>query len=158
MALPIRTRPLSYQSLSASYPSPSEGRQNENHNHRKLTKLITWPQLVLLNETMSLSCRVTQEGRVMVESSEKTWYTREGNGKWLQYSCLENPMNSMKRQKVRAVKDELPRSVGANMLLEIGGEITPKRMKRWSQSKNNTQLGMWLVMEVKSDAVKNNIA
>ena len=51
-------------------------------------------------------------------------------------------MNSMKRQKDRAVKDELPRSVGANMLLEIGGEITPKRMKRWSQSKNNTQLGM----------------
>ena len=49
----------------------------------------------------------------MVESSDKTWSTGEGNGKPLQYSCLENPMNSMKRQKDRTLKDELPRSVGA---------------------------------------------
>ena len=41
------------------------------------------------------------------------WSTREENGKPLQYSCLENPMNSMKRQKDRTLKDELPRSVGA---------------------------------------------
>ena len=67
-------------------------------------------------------------------------------------------MNSMKRQKIRTLKDELPRSVSANMLLEISGEITPERMKRWSQSRNNTQLWMGLVMEVKSDAVKSNIA
>ena len=49
----------------------------------------------------------------MVESSDKTWFTGEGNGKPLQYSCLENPMNSTKRQKDRTLKDELPRSVGA---------------------------------------------
>ena len=49
----------------------------------------------------------------MVESSDKTWSTGERNGKPLQYSCLENPMNSMKRQKDRTLKDELPRSVGA---------------------------------------------
>ena len=49
----------------------------------------------------------------MVESSDKTWSTGEGNGKPLQYSCLENPMNSMKRQKGRTLKDELPSSVGA---------------------------------------------
>ena len=49
----------------------------------------------------------------MVESSDKTWSTREGNGKPLQYSCLENPTNSMKRQKDRTLKDELPRLVGA---------------------------------------------
>ena len=48
-----------------------------------------------------------------MESSEKTWPTGEGNGKPLQYSCLENLMNSMKRQKDRTLKDELPRSVGA---------------------------------------------
>ena len=48
----------------------------------------------------------------MVESSDKTWSTGEVNGKPLQYSFLENPMNSMKRQKDRALKDELPRSVG----------------------------------------------
>ena len=44
---------------------------------------------------------------------DRTWSTGEGNGKPLQYSCLENPMNSMKRQKDRTQKDELPRSVGA---------------------------------------------
>ena len=49
----------------------------------------------------------------MVESSNKTWSTGEGNGKPLQYSSLENPTNSMKRQKDRTLKDELPRSVGA---------------------------------------------
>ena len=49
----------------------------------------------------------------MVERSDKTWSTGEGNGKPLQYSCLENSMNSMKRQKDRTMKDELPRSVGA---------------------------------------------
>ena len=49
----------------------------------------------------------------MVESSDKTWSTGEGNGKPLQYSCLENPMNSMKSQKDVKLKDELPRLVGA---------------------------------------------
>ena len=58
-------------------------------------------------------CGATQEGWVMVERSEKMWCTREKNGKPLQYSCLENPMNSMKRQNDRILKEELPRSVGA---------------------------------------------
>ena len=49
----------------------------------------------------------------MVESSDKTWSTGEGNGKPLQHSCLENPMNSKKRQKDRTLKDEPPRLVGA---------------------------------------------
>ena len=57
-------------------------------------------------------CRATQDGWVMVESSDKTCSTGEGNGKPLQYSCLENPMNNMKRQKDRTLKDELPKSVG----------------------------------------------
>ena len=48
----------------------------------------------------------------MVESSDKTWSTGEGNGKLLQYSCLENPVNSMRRQKGRTLKDELSRWVG----------------------------------------------
>ena len=48
----------------------------------------------------------------MVGSSDRTWPTGEGNGKPLQYSCLKSPMNSMKRQKDRTLKDELPRSVG----------------------------------------------
>ena len=58
-------------------------------------------------------CGTTQDGRVMVERSDRMWSTGEGNGKPLQYSCLENPMNSMRRQKDRILKEELPRSVGA---------------------------------------------
>ena len=78
----------------------------------------------------------------MVESSDKIWSTGEGKGKPLQYFCLENSMNSVKRHKDRTLKDELPRLVGAQYAVEISGEITPERMKRQSQSKNNTQLWM----------------
>ena len=49
----------------------------------------------------------------MLESSYKMWSTGEGNGKTLQYSCLENPMNNMKRQDDRILQHVLPRSVGA---------------------------------------------
>ena len=87
-------------------------------------------------------CRATKDGQVMVEISDKMWSIGEGNGKSLQHSCLENPMNSMKRQKDMALKDELPRLVGAQYAMEISGEITPERMKRQSQSKNHTQLWM----------------
>ena len=55
----------------------------------------------------------TPDGRVMVEKSDRMWSTGKGNGKPLQCSCLENPMNSMKRQNDRILKEELPRSVGA---------------------------------------------
>ena len=55
--------------------------------------------------------RATQDRQVMVENSDKMWPTGEVNGKPLQYSCLENPMNSMKSEKI-GLKDELPRSVG----------------------------------------------
>ena len=78
----------------------------------------------------------------MVERSDRMWSTGEGKGNPLQYSCLEIRMNSMKRQNDRILKEELPRSVGPNMLLEISGEITPGRMKELNQSKNNTQLWM----------------
>ena len=71
------------------------------------------PQPFLTHELCAMSCRATQDRQVMVESSDKTWSTGEGNGKTLQCSCLENPMNSMKRQKGRTLKDELPRSMGA---------------------------------------------
>ena len=60
-----------------------------------------------------MPCRATQDRWVMVESCDKMWSTGEGNGKPLQYSFLENPMNSMKRQKDKMLKDELPRLVGA---------------------------------------------
>ena len=55
-----------------------------------------------------MPCRATQDGCVIVESSDKMWSTEEGNGKPLQYSCLENPLDSMKRQKDMTLKDEPP--------------------------------------------------
>ena len=106
MAPSIRTRPsfplvsLSHQEASISL-LPSEGEQNVNHSHRKLTKLITWT--TALSNSMkpgAMPCRATQDGQVMVESSDKMWSNEESNGKPLQYSCLENPMNRMKGKKM----------------------------------------------------------
>ena len=76
----------------------------------------------------------------MVESSDKMWSTGEGNGKpILRYSCLENLMNSMKRQKDRILRDELPRPVSAQYAT---GEEWTERMKRQNQTKNNAHLLM----------------
>ena len=100
---------LSHQEAISLLSLSSEGRQNENHNHRKQIKPIIWT--TALSDSMKLGamlCRATQDGWVMVESSDKTGSTGEGNGKPLQDSCLENPMNSTKRQKDRTLKDELP--------------------------------------------------
>ena len=60
-----------------------------------------------------MPCGATQDRGVMVEGYDKMWSTGEGNVKTLQYSCHENSMNTMKRQKDRTLKDEVPRSVGA---------------------------------------------
>ena len=83
----------------------------------------------------------TQDGQVIVESSDKMWSIGERNGKPLQYSCLENPTDSMKRQNDRILKEKLPRSVDAQYA--TGDQWrNNSRKKRWSQSKNNTQLWM----------------
>ena len=67
-----------------------------------------------LSNSMKLShaCGAIQDERVIVERSDRMWSTGKRNGKPLQYSCLENPMNSMKRQNNKILKEELPRSVG----------------------------------------------
>ena len=98
-------------------------------------------------------CWATQDGQVVVESSDKMWSTGRGNGKPFQYSCLESPMMSMKRQKDRTLKDEIHRSVVPDKWRSNSRkneEMEPKR--------SNTQLWVWLVMEVKCDAVKSNVA
>ena len=97
-----------------------------------------------LSNSMKLShaCGATQDRWVMVKSSDRMWSTGEENGKPLQYACLENSMNGMKRQNDRILKENSPGQKVPNMLLLISGEITPERMKGWSQSKNNTQLWM----------------
>ena len=62
---------------------------------------------------LSHACGAIEDGRGMVEMSDRMWSTEERNGKPLQYSCLENPMNSMKRQNDRILKEEIPRSLDA---------------------------------------------
>ena len=103
-------------------------------------------------------CRTTQESWVMVESSDKMWSTGERNGKPLQYSCLENPMNSRKRQKDRTLKDELPRLVGAQYATgdqwrnnsRKNEEMEPKQKQ--NPVEDRTDDGS------KKDAIKSNIA
>ena len=89
-----------------------------------------------------MPCGAAQDGRVMVESSEKTWSTGEGNGKPLQYSCLENPMNSVKRQKDRTLKDELPMSVGAQYATGDQWRNNPRKNEEMEPKQNNIQLWM----------------
>ena len=78
----------------------------------------------------------------MVESSDKMWSTGEGNGKALQYSCLENPMDSMKRQKDRTLKDELPRSVGAQYASGDQWRNNSRKNEETETKQNNSQLWM----------------
>ena len=72
-----------------------------------------------------MPCGATQDGRVMVERSDRMWSTGEGNGKPLQYSCLENPMNSVKRQNDRILKEELLRSIGAQYATGVQPQLDP---------------------------------
>ena len=84
----------------------------------------------------------TQDGQFMVERCDRMWSTGEGNGKPLQYSCLENPMNSMKMQHDRILKEELLRSVGAQYGTGDQWENNSRKNEGMEPSKNNTQLWM----------------
>ena len=82
-------------------------------SNRKLANLITGTTALSNSVKLTHARGATQDGSVMVERSDRMWSTGEGKGKPLHYSCLENPMNSMKRQNDRILKEELPRSLGA---------------------------------------------
>ena len=92
----------------------------------------------------------------MVESSDKTWSTGKGNGKPLQYSCLENPMNSMNRQKDRTLKDELPRWVGAQYATgdqwrnksRKNEEMTPKQKQHPAVDVTGDRSKVWCCKEL----------
>ena len=84
----------------------------------------------------------TQDRQVMVERSDRMWCTGEGNGKPLQYSCLENPMNSMKRQNDRILKEELARSVGAQIATGDQWRNNSRKNEGMESKENNTQLWM----------------
>ena len=105
----VRKTSVRWQALGESF----RGQTDWNHNHRKVTNLIT--RTTALSNSMKLwatPCTASHDRQVMVESSEKMRSTGEGNGKPLHYSCLQNHKNSMKRQKDKTLKDELPKSVG----------------------------------------------
>ena len=100
----------------------------------------------------------TQDGLVMVERSDRLWCTGEGNGKPLQYSCLENPMNSMKREKDRTVKDELPRSVGAQYATGDQWRNNSRKNEGMEPRQNPHPVVDGTGDRIKFDAVKSNIA
>ena len=78
-----------------------------------------------------------------MESSDKMWSTGEGNGKPVQYSCLENPMNSMKRQKdSRTLKDEVPRLVGSQYATGEEWRNNSRKNEEMEPSENNAHLWM----------------
>ena len=79
------------------------------------TSQFNYTRTTALSNSMKLShaCEAIQDGRVMAERSDRMWATGEGNGKQLQYSCLENPMSRRKRQNDKILKEKLPVSVGA---------------------------------------------
>ena len=85
--------------------------------------------------------RATQDSWVMMESSNKTWYTGEGNGKPLQYSCFEKSINSMKRQKKYMIlKDELPMLVGAQYATGEEWRNSSRKNEVVTQSENSQLL------------------
>ena len=94
----------------------------------------------------------------MVESSDKIWSTGEGNGKPLRYSCLENPMKSMKRQKDRTLKDEFLRSVGAQYATGDQWRNNSRKNEEIEPKQKQHPVVNETVMEVKSNAVKNKIS
>ena len=137
--------------------------------HQRADTLKPYPQktsqsnhtrTTALSNSMKLSHArgATQDRQVMVERSDRMRSTGEGNGKPLQYSCLENPMNSMKRQNNRILKEKLPRSVDAqyatgdqwrnNSRKNEGTEPKQKEYKTVDVTGDRS----------KSDAVKSNIA
>ena len=106
-----------------------------------------------------MPCRATLDGQFIVENFDKTWSTGEGNGKPLQYSCLENPINSMKRQKDRTLKDELPMSVGAQYATrDQWRNNSRKNEEKEPKQKQHPVVDVTGDGNQKSDSVKSNIA
>ena len=103
-----------------------------------------------------MPCGATQDGRVMVERSDRMWSTGEGNGKPLQYSCLENLMNSMKKQKDRTLKNELPRSIGAQYATGDQWRNNSRKKEGMDpkQKQKNKQTKTHPVVDVTSDRSK----
>ena len=153
-APPIRNLP------QASYPHPSEDRQNENHNHRKLTQLITW--ITALSNSIKLwamLCRAAQVTRSWWRVLTKCGPLEKRIANHFSILALRIPWTVWKGKIYMTLKDELPRSIGVQYATwEEQRNSSRKNQKSLHQSGNNAQLWMCLVVKVVSDAAKNNIA
>ena len=105
-----------------------------------------------------MPCGAAQHRWIMVEASDEMWSTGEGNGKPLYYSCLENPMNSKKRQKDRTLKDDLPSSVGAQYATGDQWRNNSRKNEETESKQKQYPVVDVMVMEARSNAVKSNIA
>ena len=106
-----------------------------------------------------MPCRPTQDEWVMVmESCDKFWSSGEGNGKLLQYSCLENPMNNMKRQRDKTLKDEHPRSVGVQYVTGDQWRNNSRKNEEMEPKQKQHPAVDVTVMEARFDAVNGNTA
>ena len=94
----------------------------------------------------------------MVESSDKTWSTGEGNGKPLQCSYLENPMSSVRRQNDRILKEEVPRSLGAQYATGDQWRNNSRKKEGLEPKQKQYPVVDVMVIEARSSAVKSNIA
>ena len=133
---PIRKLP------EASHPYPS-GVRGENPQSHKTNETDHMTTALYNSRNWAMPHRATQDGRVMVENSDKMWSTGEEMANNFSILASRIPWTAWKGKKIWHGKMNSP-----------GQEITPERMKRQGQSKNNSQLLMWLVMEVKSDVFK----
>ena len=147
MAPPIRTRPsfpLSQSLPLGSFHKPlillhQRADRMKTTIRKKLNNLITWT--TALSNSMKvwpMPCRATQDRWVTVESSDKTCPLEKGMANLFSLLALRTPWTVWKGKMVWPRKMSSPGRQVPNMLLEISGEITPERMKRQSQSKNNT--------------------
>ena len=100
----------------------------------------------------------TQDGRVMVKRSDTMWSTGEGNGKPLQYSCLENPMNGRKMQNNRILKEEFPRSLDAQYTTGDQWRNNSRKNEGMEPKQKQYPDVDVTMIEARSDAVKSNIA
>ena len=129
----------------------SYSRKTSQSNHTRTTALSN-------SMKPSHACGASQDGPVMVERSDRTWSTGEGNGKPLQYSCLENPMNSRKKQNDRIPKDELPRSLGAQYAIGDQWRSNSRKNEEMEQKRKQCPVMDGTGDGIKSNAVKSNIA
>ena len=105
-----------------------------------------------------MPCMTTQDGRVMLERSDRMWSIGEGNGKPVQYSCLESLMNSRIRQKDRTLQDELPRSVGTQYATEDQWRNNSRKNEGMEPKQRQHPVVGGTLIEASFDAVESNIA